>query len=448
MQEQLENIREFISLTDKEQLSQLFTRLHGPDILELWNELDAEEKIVVFRSLNLEQKVELLGAMPLSDQENIIQNLPMENIRQLFEEFEPDDLVDIIQQISPDIRKSIWESLSDEARKEMAFLLRFDEDDAAGLMTPRYIALRGSVSVAQAFHFIRNNIEEVETIYYVYVLDELRRLIGVVSIRDLMSTRDEVKISDIMQSPVISVRDDTDQEEVAILLRESHLLAVPVIDKNHILLGIVTVDDVIQVIRDEHTEDIYKMGAMEGSTKPYLETSVFGLMRKRLPWLSFLLLAGTITTNVLAAYKGLIASAAFLTLFIPVITQTGGNSGTQSSTLIIRGLATGEIKSRNFWRVLFKEITVGLLLGAAMGIIIFLRGVFLPPGIQLWQAVSVSASLIFVVIFSTVTGALVPLLLQKIKLDPTVAAGPLMSTLIDVCGLTIFFEVSSLILSL
>ncbi|MDX9801802.1 MAG: magnesium transporter, partial [Spirochaetia bacterium] len=336
--------------------------------------------------------------------------------------------------------------LSAEAKKETLFLLRFDEDDAAGLMTPRYIAVKPSITVAQALKFVRKGAEEIETVYYFYVLDQLKRLIGVVSLRDILAASDEQIIAGIMETDIISVHEDTDQEEVAKTLQTYSLLAVPVVDKNNVLLGIVTFDDVIEVIHEEQTEDVYRMVAMGGDPLPYLESSVFDLVKRRIPWLTVLLIVGTITTNVLHHYEDIIIGAAFLFMFMPVITQTGGNAGSQSTTLIIRGLATEELYFKDVWKVLRKELMVGFIMGIGTGIVVFARGILLPPGINFFQAFAISLSLCFVVLFSTTIGAIAPLLIHKTGHDPTVMSGPLMATVIDVCGLTIYFELAKYLL--
>ncbi|TFG59116.1 MAG: magnesium transporter, partial [Spirochaetales bacterium] len=350
--------------------------------------------------------------------------------------------------VSPDVRKSVWQNLSDEAKKESLFLLRFDEDDAAGLMTPRYLAIRSSITVSQALQFVRKGLQEVETVYYIYVLDQVQRLLGVVSLRDLLAAQDTAVIESIMEKDVISVLDKTDQEEVAKILETHDFLALPVVDSFNRMLGIVTFDDVIDVIREEQTEDVYKMGAMEGSADKYLETGILKLVKKRIPWLIILLILGTVSTNIVHHYGNLVLGAAFLFIFMPIITQTGGNSGNQSSTLMIRGLATGQIEFRDIGRVMLKEVIVGILLGLGTGIVILLRSYFLPPGADFMQALTVGVSLVFVVLFSTLAGALAPLLIHRLGLDPTVMSGPLMATVIDVCGLTIYFEIAKLLLHL
>ncbi len=448
MQNLIENLKEYLEQVDDAELKLMLDELSAAEIAEIWDNFTEEENLKMFLMIPQEKRSEVILELQSSEQEVLIRGLSEEAAKSLFNDMEPDDLVDLIQSVNPELRAAVWEQLSKEARQETTFLLRFDEDDAAGIMTPRYAAILGESTVAQALTFIRRSMDKLETIYYIYVVDKVKRLQGVVSLKDILRARDNDFIKDIMIQKVIYVQDDTDQEESAHVLENYGLLALPVVDRFHRLLGIITFDDVIDVIREEQTEDIYKMGAMGGDTQSYLETSIWGLVKKRVPWLIILLMAGTITTNVIHLYQNLLLAAVFLTLFIPVITQTGGNSGTQSSTLMIRGLATGELHFRDVGKVMLKEILVGLVLGLVTGMVILGRAWFTPPGIGFLPAAAISISLCAVVIFATVLGALVPLIIHRFGFDPTVAAGPLMSTIIDVCGLTIFFEVSRRILQL
>ncbi|MFP4152070.1 MAG: magnesium transporter [Alkalispirochaeta sp.] len=448
MQSTIENLREFIQELSDEQLRDMIADMAMQDIVELWPDLKEVEAINLFLLLPIEQKAELITELGPGDREWLIENLPLDNAREIFEKVEPDDLVDIIQDLNPEARESVWQSLSDEARIQMQFLLRFDEEHAAGIMTTRYLAIRSNITVGQALAFIRVNARKVETIYYIYVVDTLKRLQGVVSLKDLLFTDDTIRINEMMTHRVISVPDNADQEEVAKTLEANDLIALPVVDSYNRLLGIVTFDDAIDVIREEQTEDVYKMGAMEGSIDRYTESSIWKLIRKRIPWLIILLIAGTLTTNVLSAFESLTLAAGFLVWFVPVITQTGGNSGTQSSTLMIRGIATGEIRFRDIGMVLLKEIAVGLLMGVILAGVIMLRSVYLPPGVDWTAAVAIGSALIFVVVFSSVIGAAAPLVIHRLGFDPTVMAGPLMATVIDVAGLTIYFQSARLILRL
>ena len=238
MKYSLEYIKEYLNILKPDEIKNLLLEISLQDLIENWNTLTPEESIHIFKSLNLEMKVELINSLTYKEQEMILSELNVANIKPLLNEMEPDDIVDFIQSVSHEVRKSVWENLSEEAKKETLFLLKFDEDDAAGLMTPRYIAIKPSITVAQALKFVRKGAEEIETVYYFYVLDQLKRLIGVVSLRDILAAKDEQIISGIMETDVISVHEDTDQEEVAKTLETYSLLAVPVVDKNNVLLEI------------------------------------------------------------------------------------------------------------------------------------------------------------------------------------------------------------------
>jgi magnesium transporter len=444
----MKNISELLDLEipDKE-LVELILEHPLEDLLDNWDIFSNHHRIAIFRLSDLDTKVNLMTNLPPAAQEDILTFLSVQNTKSLFGEMEPDDVVDFIQAVNAEVRKSVWDSLSDESKKESLFLLRFDEDDAAGLMTPRYLEINVHATCDQALKFIRSHAEEVETIYYAYVLDEFKRLVGILSLKELILTSGDKPVREIMTTNIISVEEDRDQEDVAKVLETYNLLAVPVVNKQNILLGIVTFDDVIDVIREEQTEDVYKMGAMGGSLMPYLNSSILGLIRKRLPWLLVMLVVGAITTNVLDHYTGLFLSAAFLINFIPVITQTGGNTGSQSATLMIRGLATGEIHFRDIWKVLSRELLVGLVMGLIIGLVMVFRSYYLPPaGIEWLQAITIGLSMVFVVTFSTLIGSTAPLLIHKLGFDPAVMSGPLMSTVIDVAGLTIYFEFASRIL--
>jgi len=428
-------------------LQEALKKLSVADLAGGWYELDDQQALKLFLALEQNARGELIAELSAAEQKSLVAALSIQATRDLLEVMDPDDLVDLIQQVSPEIRSEVIGQLSEEIRKEAEFLLRFDDDDAAGLMTTRYAAIRADITANQALAFLRRTPEELETIYYVYVVDGLQRLIGVVSLRQILMTADEVKITDIMERSIASVREDTDQEETARVLEDHDLIALPVVDGWNRLLGIVTFDDMIDVIRKEQSEDIYRMGAIGGDAESYLESSIARLIWRRLPWLALLLLAGTITTNVLAGYKALITEFAFLALFIPVITQTGGNSGTQSSTLIIRGLATGHLHFRLVGRALSKELATGLVIGMATGGIIFLRSLLLPPELGGMEALAIGISLASVVFFATLMGCLMPFIISRLNGDPAVAAGPMMTTIIDIAGLTVYFEIAKLLLT-
>ena len=446
MGENLNGLIRFLELDDNN-LQEALKKLTVTDLAGGWYELDDQQALKFFLVLEQEIRGELIAELSNTEQKSLVAALSIQATRDLLEVMDPDDLVDLIQQVSPEVRSEVIGHLSEEVRKEAEFLLRFDDDDAAGLMTTRYAVIRADITANQALVFLRRAPEELETIYYVYVVDGLQRLIGVVSLRQILMTANDVKIADVMERNFVSVREDTDQEETARVLENHDLIALPVVDKWNRLLGIVTFDDMIDVIREEQSEDIYRMGAIGGDAEVYLESSIARLIGRRLPWLVLLLLAGTITTNVLAGYELLIRRFAFLALFIPVITQTGGNSGTQSSTLIIRGLATGHLHFRLIGKALSKELATGIVIGLVTGGIIFLRGFLLPPTLEKVEALAIGISLASVVFFATLMGCLMPFIISRFNGDPAVAAGPMMTTIIDIAGLTVYFEVTKLLLT-
>lgn len=444
----IEHLREYEEILNPVRLRDLLEDVDIVELTEEWRILTDEEETLVFLHLPMETKIDLITELTDLQQERILHTLSEQNKKELFKEMEPDDLVDIVQSVNPEIRNTVWTSLSDEVKRETLFLLRFDEDDAAGLMNPRYLAIRSSIKISQALDFIRKNADKVEFLFNIYVLDNLQRLIGIVSVQDILSSDDDKFISEIMDEKVISVREDTDQEEAVKIMEANDMVSLPVVDQNNVLLGDITFDDALDVIRDEQTEDVYKMGAMSGEPESYMTTSIWGLVKKRVPWLIVLLLVGTITTNVLQHYEGVIMSAAFLFIFMPVITQTGGNAGSQSSTLMIRGLATGEIQFREIGIIMSKELFVGLFMGIITGAVIILRSIILPPGIGIDQGLIIGSSLIFVVFISNMIGTLAPLLIHRMGYDPTVMSGPLMATVIDVAGLSIYFEIARFFLKI
>ncbi|MCK5155686.1 MAG: magnesium transporter [Spirochaetales bacterium] len=445
----LEHYLEYHEKMSQKEKKDFLNDISFSDFLEAWQELDADETLTIFVDLPMNLKTDLISELSEHDQEFIISGLSVQNKQTLFQMMEPDDLVDILQGTSKEIRDAVWENLSDAGKKEMLFLLRYDEDDAAGLMTPRFLAVQTGITVSQAIQFIRANCNSVEYLFSIYVIDKLERLIGIITMKELLAAKDTIIISELIQDRVVvSVFDDTDQEDVASIMEENDMAAIPVTNHDHILIGIVTFDDVIDVIREEQTEDVYKMGAMGGSSESYMDSSIWALVRKRVPWLIVLLLMGTISANILNRYASLMAGAVFLIIFMPIITQTGGNTGSQSSTLMIRGLATGEIQFREIFKILGREFLIGILLGLITGAVIILRSILLPPGVGVYEGVVIGFSLMLVVMLSNLLGIIAPLLIHRAGFDPTVMSAPLMATIIDICGYAIYFETARHLLRL
>ena len=410
-------------------------RLEG---FELLSQSDAED---VFLGLSGHEMAELLAALPPNERRSWIRLAP------------PDDVADLIQRWPGSGREELLGLLDEPTRKEVSGLLAYREDQAGGLMSPRYVRLRPEMSADEAISYLRRAARErVETIYYIYVLDPLQRLVGVVSFRELFSAPPEKTVGDVMRREFVSVPETLDQEAVARVIAGNHLMAVPVLDSEGHIKGIVTVDDIVEVLREEATEDIQKLGGMTALDAPYLKIAFGRMVRRRAGWLAALFVGEMLTATAMAYFEDEIAKAVVLALFVPLIISSGGNSGSQASTLVIRAMALGEVRLRDWWRVIRRELGAGLLLGTVLGSIGYLR-------IVLWQAVSplygehylrvaatVLLSLIGVVTFGTIAGSLLPFVLRRLGFDPASASAPFVATLVDVTGLLIYFSVAALIL--
>lgn len=429
------------------------TRASGvPEIVAAWPHLDLEERIQSFRALTRDRREELFREISAQDQAELVSTMPEHERRSYIRALPPDDIADLIQEAAEEDRESLLDHLDEPARGDIVALLAYEEDEAGGLMNPRFARLRPEMSVDEAFAYLRLQGRQMETIYYAYVPDSEQRLLGVVSFRDLFMASGQARIRDLMKSDIVTVDDDTDQEEVARLFGIHNLAAIPVLDSNGVMKGIVTVDDIVDVVKEEATEDIQKIGGMESLGGPYLETSFWEMIRKRAGWLGVLFVGEMLTATAMSRYEAEISRAVVLAVFIPLIISSGGNSGSQASTLIIRAMALGEIRLRDCWRVARREIFSGFALGCVLALIGFLR-------IIIWQSVgstygehyfllalTVSFSLIGVVMFGTVAGSMLPFLLRRIGLDPASASAPFVATMVDVTGLVIYFSVAHLLL--
>ena len=428
--------------------------VQADDLQDAWPVLDLEERLEGFRLLgeaeaqrffdSLEARVvcELLGAFPPSERQRWMRVL------------EPDDAADVVQAAQPEQREALLGSLDALARREVTALLAYAEDDAGGLMSPRYVRLRPEMTVDEGIAYLRRAARErVETIYYIYVLDAENRLLGVASFRELFAAPPEKLVRDVMRTRVITVRDDLDQEQVANVIAENDLMAVPVVNAQGQLQGIVTIDDVVDVVREEATEDIQKIGGSAALDAPYLETSILELVRKRAVWLTVLFVGQFLTTSAMSFFEDELSRAIVLSLFIPLVISSGGNSGSQASTLVIRAMAMEEVRLRDWWRVLRREVVIGLLLGLVLGAIGLVRVALLPGAEENFGAhfvligVTVSLSLVWIVMWGATAGAMLPFALRRLGFDPASASAPFVATLVDVTGLVIYFSVATVVLS-
>ncbi len=427
--------------------------LLASELGEAWAVLSAEERLEGLRLLPHAEAEDLLLSLPARDQAELILLTSAGERRSWMRLLPPDDAADVVQAAPHEEREGLLALLDEPTRKEVAALLAYAEDDAGGLMNPRYARLRPEMSVDEAITYLRRQAQErLETIYYMYVLDAEQRLLGVVTFRELFAASPDKKVRDIMHTDVVTAPENMDQEALSHLFAEHGFLAIPVVDGERHVKGIVTVDDIVSVVEEEATEDIQKIGGMEALDAPYLEIGFASMVRKRAGWLAILFVGEMLTATAMGFYEREIARAVVLALFVPLIISSGGNSGSQASTLVVRALALGEVKLRDWWRVVRREIGAGLSLGAILASIGLAR-------ILIWQvlfhtygehylpiALTVAGSLIGVVTWGTIAGSMLPLILRRVGFDPASASAPFVATLVDVSGLVIYFSVASLIL--
>ena len=419
------------------------------DLRTAWPVLSIEERLEAIDALPTREANEFFLRLPSADQAGLIAASPPEQASAWLRSLPPDDAADLLQTLDGATRSTLLAMLEPQARSEIAALMAYAADRAGGLMSPRFARLRADASVAEALHYLRRQVRQnPETIYYAYVVDDAQRLLGVVSLRELFFAADQRTVREIMRRDPVAVPAAADRATVARLLGEHDLLAVPVVDADRRICGIVTFDDVADVVQQEHTEEMQKLGAVEALGAPYLQVPVLQMVRKRAGWLSILFVSEMLTASVMANYQGEIERAVVLAGFMPLIISSGGNSGSQATTLVIRALALGELHLRDVWLVLRRELVAGLLLGAVLGVLGMLRvsgweAAFGTYG-QFWGSLSlaVSISVLGVVAWGSLVGATLPFLLKRLGLDPASASAPFVATLVDVSGLMIYFNVA------
>lgn len=427
----------------------------GVELLqESWPRLTHEERLEAFGGLLRPEAEELFLSLSPPDQQELILDLAPVRQRSWVRLLPPDDAADLIQQFEPEQREGVLDLLDPVTRGEVLALLAYAEDEAGGLMNPRFIRLRPDVTVDVAIRYLRAQAKRsVETIHYAYVLDHDQRLLGTVSFRDLLLAPTDVLVSQIMTQDVVSLPETMDQEQVSREFAQHDLAAIPVVDDQGRMKGIVTVDDVVDVVEEEATEDIQKLGGSEALEEPYLASPLLQLIRKRVGWLIILFVGEMLTASAMGYYEKELERAIVLALFLPLIISSGGNSGSQAATLITRSLALEEVKVSDAWRVFRREIVTGLALGLVLGTIGFMRVYFWPGRDRLYGehylgiAGVVGVSVLGVVMWGSLAGSMLPLLLRRLGFDPATASAPFVATLVDVTGLVIYFTAASLLLS-
>lgn len=449
MQEQM-NLEELIRLAGERQFRRLkeqLVEMNEQDIAEFIDGLDAEKKVVVFRMLPKELSSEVFACLEPEDQRHIINSIGDVELKYIIEDLYVDDAVDMMEELPANVVKRVLKIATPETRNLINQFLNYPENSAGSIMTAEYVGLKQQMTVEEAFAYIRKHGVDKETIYTCYVMDAKRTLEGVVTVKDLLMNPYEAVLRDIMDTHVIKAVTTDDQEEVLEQFTKYDLLSLPVVDQENRLVGIVTVDDIVDVMEQEATEDFEKMAAMAPSEKPYLKTSVMQLAKNRIVWLLVLMVSSMVTGGILAKYENAFALIPLLVTFIPMLTDTGGNAGSQSSTLIIRGMAVGEIEPSDIFRVVWKELRVGLVVGAILGLVNYIRLVIMYPGSEM-ICLTVVLSLFATVLLAKTIGCVLPIVAKVLKLDPAIMAAPLITTIVDAFSLVIYFQLASHLLNL
>lgn len=428
-------------------LRQELSELNYADIALFLEELDEENMLKIFRILPKSLAADVFSYLPIEEQQVVITSLSDREAANIINNLMTDDATDLLEEMPASIVKKILANANADTRRDINDLLRYPEYSAGSMMTVEYLDLKETLTVEEAINRIRKVGVDSETINVCYVLDSKRTLLGTVALRTLLLNAADALISDIMNENVISVHTLMDQEEVARQFQKYDFISMPVVDNENRLVGIITVDDVVDIIQEEATEDIEKMAAIMPSDKPYIKTGVFETYKKRIPWLLLLMVSATFTGKIIATFETSLAVYVVLTAYIPMLTGTGGNAGGQTSVTIVRGLSLNEITFKDIFRIIWKEGRVGIMCGATLALANFGKLLWIDH-LSMNVAIVVCVSLMATVVLAKMVGCILPLLAKKIGFDPAVMASPFISTIVDAISLLIYFQVAGMILPL
>ncbi len=417
------------------------------DIASFLEGLDKESVVKIFRVLPKNMAADVFAYLDNEERMHIINSITDSEISNIINELYIDDTVDFLEELPANVVKKILKNTDENTRKIINNFLNYPDSSAGSIMTIEYADLKKNMTVSDAITHIKKTGIDKETINTCYVIDNNRVLLGIVSLRKLILSSDDMLIEDLMKKEFISVNTLDDQENIAHLFKKYDLLSIPVTDNEKRLVGIITIDDIVDIIDQENTEDFQKMAAMEPNEEEYLKTSVWELAKHRILWLLVLMISATFTGNIIRHFEDVLSSVVILASFIPMLMDTGGNAGSQSSTLVIRGLALGEIKLSDGFKIMFKEFKVALLTGSILAVVNFIRIYFFEK-VSFLISITVCISLFFTVIVAKLVGGILPIIAKKLKLDPAIMASPLITTIVDAIALTLFFSLSVVLLNL
>lgn len=446
--ETFEILTELLHNKKWKELKEILDEMNEQDIAELFMELEERDLTLIYRLLNKELAAEVFVNMEPEYQEQLIRAFSDTELREVLDELYVDDAVDLIEEMPATLVKRILKHTDPDTRKSINEILKYPEDSAGSLMTIEYVDLKRGMTVADAFTRIRRTGVDKETIYTCYVTDSKRKLKGYVTVKDLLLADESAEIREVMEDNVISVTTYEDKEVVADIFQKYDLVVLPVVDGENRLVGIITVDDAIDVLQEEITEDMELMAGITPTDKPYLKMGVFENFKKRIPWLMLLMVSATFTERIITHFEGALTACVALTAFIPMLTGTCGNCGNQSSSTIIRGLSLGEIEFRDTFKVVVKEFLIALACGIALAIVNFAKLMIFDDTITWQMAFVISVTMICAVVFAKVVGSVLPVIAKKIGFDPAVMSSPFISTIVDAVTLLIYFAIASSVLNL
>ena len=443
----LETILELLEERNLPQIREKLYELNPIDVAQVLGEVPEEKLLILYRILPKESAAEVFAEMDPDEQETLIKGFNDREIREVIEEMYVDDAVDMLEEMPAVVVNKVLRQAAPETRQVINELLKYPEDSAGSIMTTEYMGLKSNMTVDEAFDRIRKTGGDKEDIYTCYVIDTSRRLQGIVTVKELLLNSKSSVIEDIMTTNVISTHTLDDQEEVAKTLARYDLTAIPVVDKENRLVGIVTVDDAIDVIQEENTEDIEMMAAITPTDKPYIDTGFFETYKKRIPWLLLLMISATFTGAIITKYENALGAYVVLTAYIPMLMDTGGNAGSQASVSIIRGLSLDEIQFSDIFRIQGKEFLVAILCGLTLGTANFIK-LLVFDKISVIIAAVVCLTLLFTIVVAKFVGCSLPILAKRIGFDPAVMASPFITTIVDAISLIIYFQLASHILNI
>ncbi len=449
-QEYAEYREKFVEMVDEKRLTELkniLADLNVVDTAEIIEDMDDMHLLICFRMLPKEMGAEVFSFMEPYDQKRIINKINNAELEEIIDELDFDDMIDILEEMPANVVTKVLQKSTPEERTEINKFLMYDKDSAGAIMTIEYVSLKRDWTVAESLEHIKKVGMDKEIIYTCYVESEYKQLLGFVSLRTLVLADKSQIINDIMETDLVYFTTNEDKEDVAQAFTRYGYIAIPVVDREHRLCGIITFDDVMDIVEDEATEDIHKMAAVSPSEEEYLDQTPWQLAKNRIPWLLVLMISATLTSGIITKYNSILSRFLILSSFIPMITDTGGNSGSQSSTVVIRAIATGEIGLRDGFSVIFKEFRVGIICGTVLSIVNFLRLLFFTQA-DIKISFLVSLTILCTVILSKLMGAILPLFAERVNIDPAIMASALITTIIDSVVLVIYFSLSTIILAL